>query len=136
MISNSSKYKLIVSHVTSGILNGIYKRGSWIPSINEFMKKYKLSRDTVFTGLSELKSKGIIDSRPGLGYYITSTRISHHQKIFLLFNEFNAFKEELLVHSCTILAVRSLSTCFFIIITGKFLIRWLTKQMENIRPIL
>ncbi len=95
MIKNSSKYKLIVTHVTSGILNGIYKRGSWIPSINEFMKKYKLSRDTVFTGLSELKSKGIIDSKPGLGYYITSTRVSRHQKIFLLFNEFNAFKEQL-----------------------------------------
>ncbi len=95
MIGNSTKYKLIVSHVTSGILNGTYKRGSWIPSINEFMKKYKLSRDTVFTGLSELKSKGIIESKPGLGYYISSTRVSHHRKIFLLFNEFNAFKEEL-----------------------------------------
>lgn len=95
MIENSSKYKLIVNDVTSGIQAGIYKRGSRIPSINEFMYKFKLSRDTVFTGLSELKSKGIIDSKPGLGYFIASTRVSRQQKIFLLFNEFNAFKEEL-----------------------------------------
>jgi DNA-binding transcriptional regulator YhcF (GntR family) len=95
MTGNNSKYKLIVSHVISGISSGAYKQGSWIPSINQFIKKYKLSRDTVFTGLAELKSKGIIDSKPGLGYYIISTRASHEQKIFLLFNEFNAFKEEL-----------------------------------------
>lgn len=95
MTGNNSKYKLIVGHVVSGISNGVYKQGSWIPSINEFIKKYKLSRDTVFTGLAELKSKGIIDSKPGLGYFIISTRVSHHKKVFLLFNEFNAFKEEL-----------------------------------------
>jgi len=95
MIENTSKYKLIVSDVTSGILTGVYQRGSRIPSLNEFMKKFKLSRDTVFTGLCELKSKGIIESKPGLGYFIASTRVSRHQKIFLLFNEFNAFKEEL-----------------------------------------
>lgn len=95
MIVNSSKYKLVVNHVVSAIVSGGYKKGSWIPSINDFMKKYKLSRDTVFTGLSELKSKGIIESRPGRGYYVASTRVSHQQKIFLLFNELNAFKEEL-----------------------------------------
>ena len=95
MKDNNSKYKLVVNHVIDGINNGTYKKSDWIPSINEFRKKYNLSRDTVFAGLSELKSKGIIDSNPGVGYYITSTRISHSLNIFLLFNEFNEFKEDL-----------------------------------------
>lgn len=95
MTENNSKYKLIVSHVIEDITNGTLEKGSWIPSINDFRKKYNLSRDTVFTGLSELKAKGIIESKPGLGYYVASTQISHHEKIFLLFNELNAFKEEL-----------------------------------------
>jgi len=95
MKENQSKYKLVVNHVIDGISNSEYKNGDWIPSINEFIKKYNLSRDTVFAGLTELKSKGIIDSNPGVGYYIVSTRVSSHQKIFLLFNEFNAFKEDL-----------------------------------------
>ena len=95
MKENQSKYKLVVNHVIDGISNSEYKNGDWIPSINEFIKKYNLSRDTVFAGLTELKSKGIIDSNPGVGYFIVSTRIASHQKIFLLFNEFNAFKEEL-----------------------------------------
>ncbi|MCD8135792.1 MAG: winged helix-turn-helix domain-containing protein, partial [Parabacteroides gordonii] len=82
---NESKYKLVVNHVIDGINNSTYKKGDWIPSINEFRKNYNLSRDTVFAGLSELKSKGIIDSNPGVGYYVTSTRIAHKHNIFILF---------------------------------------------------
>jgi len=78
-----------------GIHNGNLKKGDWIPSINEFREKYNLSRDTVFSGLSELKSKGIIDSNPGVGYFITSTNTEFKHKIFLLFNEINIFKEDL-----------------------------------------
>lgn len=95
MKENSSKYKQVVNHVTEGINSGFYKKGDWIPSINEFRKSYNLSRDTVFAGLSELKSKGIIDSNPGVGYYVISTRITMRHNIFLLFNEFNEFKEDL-----------------------------------------
>lgn len=95
MKRNESKYKQVVNHVIDGINNGSYKKGDWILSINEFRKNYNLSRDTVFTGLSELKSKGIIDSTPGVGYYIATTRIAQKLNIFLLFNEFNEFKEDL-----------------------------------------
>lgn len=92
---NESKYKQVVNHVTEGINEGNFKKGDWIPSINEFRKKYNLSRDTVFAGISELKSRGIIDSTPGVGYYVSSTRFTSKHNIFLLFNEFNEFKEEL-----------------------------------------
>ncbi|MFV0419797.1 MAG: GntR family transcriptional regulator [Dysgonomonas sp.] len=92
---NESKYKQVVNYVIDGISGGKYKKGDWIPSINEFRKNYNLSRDTVFAGLSELKSKGIIDSTPGIGYFITSTRVPAKHNIFLLFNELNEFKEDL-----------------------------------------
>lgn len=95
MRANDPKYKLVVNHVIDGVTSGEYKKGDWIPSINEFRQKYNLSRFTVFTGISELKSRGIIDSKPGMGYYISSTRIPQKHKIFLLFNEFNEFKEDL-----------------------------------------
>jgi len=95
MKQNESKYKLVVNHVIDGIQSGKYKKGDWIPSINEFRKDFNLSRDTVFAGLRELKSKGIIESNPGIGYYITTTRIPSKHNIFLLFNEFNEFKEDI-----------------------------------------
>ena len=95
MKGNQSKYKQIVSYVVDGIHDGTLKKGDWIPSINEFREKYNFSRDTIFAGLSELKTRGIIDSNQGVGYYITSTNTEFKHKIFLLFNEFNFFKEDL-----------------------------------------
>lgn len=92
---NESKYKQVVNYVIEGICKGVYKKGDWIPSINDFRKLFGLSRDTVFAGIRELKSKGIIGSNPGVGYYIMSTRVSSVHNIFLLFNEFNEFKEDL-----------------------------------------
>ena len=95
MERHESKYKLIVNHVVDGINEGALKIGDWLPSINEFRMKYNLSRDTVFAGLRELRSRGIISSTPGIGYYVASVRIDHRYNIFLLFNEFNVFKEDL-----------------------------------------
>ena len=95
MKGNQSKYKQIVSYVIDGIHDGTLKKGDWIPSINEFRERYNFSRDTVFAGLIELKTRGIIDSNQGVGYYITSTNTEFKHKIFLLFNEFNFFKEDL-----------------------------------------
>lgn len=95
MITNESKYKLIVNHVVDRIHKEEYKKGDRIPSINEFREIYGLSRDTVFAGIRELKSKGIIKSSPGIGYYITGTKVPFKHNIFLLFNELNEFKEDL-----------------------------------------
>ena len=94
-MSNESKYKLVVNHVLQGINDGSLKRGDRLPSLNEFRQMFNLSRDTVFAGINELKAKGIIDSSPGIGYFIQNTRLSIRQNIFLLFNEMNAFKQEL-----------------------------------------
>lgn len=95
MKNNESKYKQIVNFVIDGITEGRLQKGDWIPSINEFRETFRLSRDTVFAGLSELKSRGVIASTPGVGYYVASARIPSPQNVFLLFNEFNEFKEDL-----------------------------------------
>lgn len=95
MKGNEPKYKLVVNYVVDGINDGRLKKGDWLPSVNEFREKFKLSRDTVFVGLNELKSKGIIASSAGVGYHILSTRIPLQHNVFLLFNEFNEFKEDL-----------------------------------------
>ena len=44
---------------------------------------------------NELKAKGIIVSQPGKGYYISSTDVLQEERIFLLFDELNSFKEDL-----------------------------------------
>jgi len=95
MLHNDSKYKLIVRYVQEGITSGRLQKGDWIPSINEFRHMFNLSRDTVFAGITELKSRGIIESKQGKGYFVDSTNFRSEYNIFLLFNELNEFKEEL-----------------------------------------
>lgn len=93
--SGIPKYKQIITSVEQAILNGIYKRGDKLPSINGVKNRFSLSRDTVLLAYNDLKSRGIIQAIPGKGYYIRSENVSTAQKVFLLFDELNAFKEDL-----------------------------------------
>jgi DNA-binding transcriptional regulator YhcF (GntR family) len=93
--SNIPKYKQIIHSVYHAIENKALKKGDKIPSINTISKELSLSRDTVLTAFNELRARGIIASTPGKGNYVNSTEIEREQKIFLLFDELNPFKEKL-----------------------------------------
>ena len=89
------KYKQIVTSIEDAIANGNLKKGDQLPSLNAIKNKHKLSRDTVLTAFNELKNRGIIHSVVGKGYYVSSENIFVKQKIFVLFDELNSFKEDL-----------------------------------------
>jgi DNA-binding transcriptional regulator YhcF (GntR family) len=89
------KYKQIVLSVENAVVSGHLKKGDALPSINAIRNKFSLSRDTVLMAFNELKVRGIIESVVGKGYYLKSESIDVSQKIFLLFDELNAFKEDL-----------------------------------------
>ncbi len=89
------KYKQIVQAIENAILEGSLKKGDQLPSINSIRNENALSRDTVLLAFNELKIRGIVLSIAGKGYYVKSENINIKQKIFLLFDELNAFKEDL-----------------------------------------
>ena len=93
--SGTPKYKQIVASIEDAIVNGSLKKGDKLPSLNSIKNQYSLSRDTVLTAFNELKTRGIVQSIVGKGYYVLSEDIDVNQKIFLLFDEFNSFKEDL-----------------------------------------
>ena len=93
--SSKPKYRQIIDSVYSSIEKKSLIKGDKIPSINQICTEYGLSRDTVMMAFNELKAKGILLSQPGKGYYIASTEIQVEEKVFVLFDEFNAFKEDL-----------------------------------------
>lgn len=93
--SSTPKYKQIIESVYNGIERKNLKKGDKVPSINQICSEHKLSRDTVMLAFNTLKEKGILMSRPGKGYYIDSLEIYNEEKIFVLFDELNAFKEDL-----------------------------------------
>lgn len=90
-----AKYKQIVLSIEKGIEKGKLTKGDRLPSINKVCLEFSLSRDTVMQAYDELKKRGIVYAILGKGYYIKSTEISIKQKIFLLFDELNIFKEDI-----------------------------------------
>jgi DNA-binding transcriptional regulator YhcF (GntR family) len=93
--SGIPKYKQIVSSVEDAIATGALKKGDKLPSLNAIKNEHSLSRDTVLTAFNELKNRGIIHSIVGKGYYVSTESVHVEQKIFLLFDELNSFKEDL-----------------------------------------
>lgn len=93
--SGTPKYKQIVASIEDAIVKGELKKGDKLPSLNSIKNQHSLSRDTVLSAFNELKTRGIVRSIVGKGYYVTSEDIDVNQKIFLLFDEFNSFKEDL-----------------------------------------
>lgn len=93
--SKIPKYKQIVSSIEEAIAEGSLKKDDKLPSLNAIKDTFKLSRDTVLMAFNELKNRGIIHSVVGKGYYVSSENIEIQQKIFVLFDELNSFKEDL-----------------------------------------
>lgn len=89
------KYKQILDSIEKAIVNGEIKKGDKLPSLNAIKDIHKVSRDTVLMAFNELKNRGIIHSIVGKGYYISSEDVKVSQKVLLLFDELNGFKEDL-----------------------------------------
>jgi DNA-binding transcriptional regulator YhcF (GntR family) len=89
------KYRQIIDAVQQKIKSGELRKGDRIPSLNRLCKQYGLSQDTVLTAYNELKSKGIITSQVGKGYFVKNGQVDICHKVLLLFDKFTTYKEEL-----------------------------------------
>ncbi|WP_348823705.1 GntR family transcriptional regulator [Flavobacterium aestuarii] len=89
------KYKQIIQSIEKAIDEEKLIKGDRLPSVNKVCLAFSLSRDTVLLGYDDLKKRGIIYAIPGKGYYVKSVEINIKQKIFLLFDELNTFKEDI-----------------------------------------
>ena len=65
------KYERIVSWVQTEIENGALSRGDKLPSENELMERFRVSRQTVRRAMEELTEKGVVEGRRGSGTYVT-----------------------------------------------------------------
>lgn len=92
--SNVLKFQQLVDAILDSLSHNELKAGDMLPSVNQIMKDCKLSRDTVFKAYAELKKRGVVESVPNRGYFVTQ-KIT---KIFLFLDTFKAYKE-VLYHS-------------------------------------
>lgn len=87
----TTKVKQLADLLSQEISMGKYKSDCALPSINQLSRDYQVSRDTVFKAFIDLKDRGIIDSTPGKGYYVTNKL----RNVLLLLDEYSPFKYSL-----------------------------------------
>lgn len=92
--SSALKFQQLVDAIINSISRNDLKEGEMLPSVNQIMKECQLSRDTVFKAYAELKKRGVVESVPNRGYFV-SKKIT---KVFLFLDTFKAYKE-VLYHS-------------------------------------
>jgi len=92
---NLTKKQQVIAYVEDAIQNKQLKRGDKLPSLTALKEAFSISRDTAIEAYNELKSRGIIASVVGKGYYLSKESVEVKKKIFVLFDELNAFKETL-----------------------------------------
>ncbi|HEY6914118.1 MAG TPA: GntR family transcriptional regulator [Paludibacter sp.] len=88
---STSKTKAIADGISLAIMQGDLKVGDNLLSINEASTRYDVSRDTVFKAYKMLKSRGVIDSNPMKGYFVTG-EVNH---VLLLLDTYSSFKQNL-----------------------------------------
>lgn len=88
---NKSKVRQLSDAIRLAISKDEYKEGDALPSINQMSSKFNLSRDTVYKAYQDLKHKGIIESAPTKGYFV-STIVND---IFVLLDIFSPYKDDL-----------------------------------------
>lgn len=111
--SDMPKYRQLESAIADGVATGKLEKNTKLPSINEVASYFTLSRDTVVKAYNLLKERGIIISTHGKGYFTTGEFKAPKHKVFMLFNELNAYKEVLHKSIITELGDEAeIETCF------------------------
>lgn len=86
-----TKVQQLVHSITEAISTGKLQAGDTLPSINQLSSETGFSRDTIFKAYNILKKRNVIESAPTKGYYVAS----ESYKVFMLLDDFSAFKEQL-----------------------------------------
>ena len=89
--TGQTKIQQLVHSITEAVNTGNLKIGDSLPSINQLSSETGFSRDTIFKAYNILKQRNIIESAPQKGYYVAS----ESYKVFMLLDDFSAFKEQL-----------------------------------------
>ena len=87
----ATKVTQLADTLSQAISRKEFLEGDSLPSINQLSAHYEVSRDTVFKAFLDLRERGLIDSTPGKGYYVTSQVTN----VLLLLDQYTPFKEAL-----------------------------------------
>jgi DNA-binding transcriptional regulator YhcF (GntR family) len=89
-----SKHEQFVQGIINAIDEKIIVQGDALPSVNTMIAEVGFARETVMKGYRELVSRGIIESKNRLGYFIANDNTSQELKVALLMYAIDTFQEQ------------------------------------------
>ena len=87
----TTKLQSLIDSIYEAIATENLKPGDTLPSVNELSRLSGFSRDTVVKAYNILKQQSVIESTPAKGFFLSSSS----QRVFMLLDDFSAFKEQL-----------------------------------------
>ncbi len=93
-IHTVSKHEQIVLGIIEAIDSGVLNVGDKLPSINEMVAEVGYARKTFVKAYTELKERGLVESKNLKGYYIISKETKVTLKVALILFAFHSFQED------------------------------------------
>ena len=93
--SATPKFIQIADRIIELIQNKTLTLGDKVPSINEIIKRFSVSRDTAVKAYSKLKQLGIIEAKPNKAYFVANDYVNYNKKILFLSDYLTPSKEQI-----------------------------------------
>ncbi|KAA2242958.1 GntR family transcriptional regulator [Chitinophaga agrisoli] len=89
-----SKHERLVEGIINAINEKIIGVGDALPSVNVMISGLGYARETVVKGYRELQSRGLIESKNRLGYFVADDNTRQSLKVALLMYTIDTFQEQ------------------------------------------
>ncbi len=94
--SADPKFIQIANRIRELIEGGQLTLGDRLPSINQVIDHFSVSRDTVVKAYQELKNRGVVESSPCKAYFVSNVFIREGlARVLLLIDEMTPYKEKI-----------------------------------------
>ncbi|MEN0050195.1 MAG: GntR family transcriptional regulator, partial [Bacteroidota bacterium] len=92
-ITQFSKHEQLVQGIINAIDDKIVTQGSMLPSVNSMVKELGFASKTIVKAYSELKDRGLVESKNRLGYFVVNEATEQTVKVALLIYAFHPFQQ-------------------------------------------
>ena len=93
-VSAYSKHDRLVQGIINAINEKVLLMDDPLPSVNTMIRELKFSRETIVKGYQELVSRGIVESKYRLGYFVANGNTEQTMKVALLMYNLDTFEEQ------------------------------------------
>ena len=93
-VASYSKHDRLVQGIINTINDQILLPDDTLPSVNSLIRELGFSRETIMKGYRELVSRGIVESKNRLGYYVANGSTEQLLKVALLMYNLDSFEEQ------------------------------------------